>query len=378
MKNAMKYFATFLLLCTLANVSSAQIRFTADEYFAGFSQTSSSGTSYSSTDLTGLAALIAKSGAGMSWDLGNRAYSTNSTYAGTQTVLTYPGGAALADDADFLVSTHVLKSVPNDPTQPTAYLFIKFNQTGLWFVGFSQDSMGVTKKLAAYVPPMQQIGFPLTYQTAWQSNSDIHSPSLPQGASFSTAIDAVADAYGTLITPTSAHKKADGTPMAAGDAIRVKTKTTNTTSITIPGFGTITTVTVDYSFQWYTKTGHSATISADTNVTPTGASYSVEGSSSVFDNYSYSSPENILNLYLSANPASNSETKFFYTMPKDGNAQVSLMDPLGREIHMLQNGHASAGQNIIPIDVSKLSSGTYFIRVNTDGMTATRKLIITK
>ena len=85
-----------------------------------------------------------------------------------------------------------------------------------------------------------------------------------------------------------------------------------------------------------------------------------------------------MNLYLSANPASNTETKIFFTMKNEGNAQVSLMDPLGREVHMLLNGRAVAGQNIIPIDPSKLTSGTYFIRVNADGLTATRKLIITK
>lgn len=371
----MKYFAAVLLLCTLSKVSSAQITFTSDEYFAGFSQSSSSGTSYSSIDITGLGALIAKSGAGMSWDLGNRIYTQDAAPTSTTTILTYPGGAALADDADFLISTHVLKSVPNDQTKPTQYLFIKFDQTGFWFVGFSQDSMGIKKKIAAYVPPSQQVKFPLTYQTVWQSTSDVHTPSLPSGVSISIAIDAVVDAYGTLITPTSVHKKGDGTPMASGDALRIKTKTTNTTVISVPGLNE-TLVTVDYSFQWYTKTGHSATISADTNVTPTGASYSVQGSSSVFDNYS--SPENMLNLYLSANPASNSETKLFYTMKGDGNAQVSLMDPLGREVHMLHNGHALAGQNMIPIDPSKLSAGTYFIRVNAEGITATSKLIITK
>ncbi len=134
--------------------------------------------------------------------------------------------------------------------------------------------------------------------------------------------------------------------MASGDALRVKTKTTTTLSITIAGM-TYNTVTVAYTFQWYTKNGHSATIDADTNQTATGASYSAQGTNAVGDYYS--SPENLLNLYLSA-----------------------------REVHMLLNCPVEAGQNIIPIDPSKLTSGTYFIRVTTEGITATRKLIITK
>ena len=65
-------------------------------------------------------------------------------------------------------------------------------------------------------------------------------------------------------------------------------------------------------------------------------------------------------------------------MKNEGNAQVSLMDALGREVHMLQNGHVQAGQNIIPIDPTKLAAGAYFICINADGITAMRKLIITK
>jgi hypothetical protein len=372
----MKYFVTVLFLMLLAPTSNGQISFSYQEAFAAFSQAATSqATSFSSTDVTGLNALIAKSGAGMSWDFGNRVYTQDAASSGTETILTYPGGAALADDADFMISTHVLQSVPNDPTKPTVYVFIKFDQNGYWIVGESQDSMGVKKKLAAYVPPQQQLQFPLTYTSSWQSTSDLHSPLLPSGASDTISIDAVADAYGTLTTPTIAHKQGGSSPMASGDALRVKTK--NTTAIHI-SIGPITEsiVTVNYTFQYYTKTGHSATIDADTNVNATGAHYSVQGINSVADNYS--STENLLNLYLSQNPASNTETKLFYTMKNDGNTQVSIMDALGREVHMLQNGFAPAGQNIIPIDPTKLSAGTYFLRVNADGMSATQKLIIQK
>ncbi len=33
-------------------------------------------------------------------------------------------------------------------------------------VGFSQDCMGIKKKVDAYVAPEQQLKFPLTYQTS--------------------------------------------------------------------------------------------------------------------------------------------------------------------------------------------------------------------
>ncbi|MDP4230282.1 MAG: T9SS type A sorting domain-containing protein [Bacteroidota bacterium] len=367
----MKYLVSLMLLVACANLASAQsITFTADEYFAGFGQSANNQTSFSTTDISGLDALIAKTGPNMTWDFSGRIYTQDPAPTGTSTILTYPGGAPLANDPDFVTSTHVLKSVPNDPTQPIEYIFMKFNSNGLWVVGASQDSLGMTKKVAAYVPPLQQLAFPLTYQTAWQSTSDFRITGLPTGA-YTMSVDAIADAYGTLVTPSSIHQKNGPTPMASSDALRVKTKNTNTISLF-----SFSQTTVDYGFDWYTKTGHSASISADTNVAPTGASYAVQGSSSVSDKYF--SPENYLNLYLTANPASTSETRLYFTLKNGGNAQVSMMDVLGNEVHRLHDGPAVSGQNLIPIDPTKFAAGTYLIRVQAEGMTATRKLIITK
>jgi hypothetical protein len=370
----MKHFATILFLFLLATTCNAQISFSADEFLAAFGQSATSGTTFSSTDLSGVDALIAKSGAGQSWDFGNRIYTQNASSTATTTILTNPGDAPLGNDPDFSGSTHVIKTVQADPTRPISYLFIKLDQTGYWWLGFSQDSMGVKRKIASYVPPQQQLKFPLTYQTSWQSTSNVNI-GLPPGSSYTIAVDAIADAYGTLITPTSAHKQGNPSPMASGDALRVKTKNTTTSSFTIPGVGTFGTTTVDYSFQYYTKNGHSANIGADTNVAPTSISYSVLGGSGVADNYS---PENSLELNLSANPASNTVTTLSVTMKKDGNLQVGLIDALGNQVRILHNGFVQVGESIIPIDPSKLSPGIYFIRVSTPDINATRKLIITK
>jgi hypothetical protein len=374
----MKYFFTVLVLLTLSVTANAQISFTADEYFAFFNQSSVTGTSYSSTDLTGLDALIAKSGASQSWDFGNRVYTQDPPAAATQTLLTYPGGAALASDPDFASSTHVLKTVPNDPTQPTIYIFIKYDQTGYWWLGSSEDSLGVATKVFGYAPPQQQLKFPLTFGTSWQSTSNVHSPLFPEGSgtTYAIAYEGSVDAYGTLITPTSAHKQ-ENSPMASSDALRLKSKQTTTLTFQIPMVGTFITTSVTYNFQFLTKNGHSADIGADTNVKPTSVSYSApNGGSAVYDNYP--SAENLLNLYFSANPASNSETKLSFTTKQSGNVAVSVMDALGKEVRMLHNGPAQAGQNIIAIDPTKFAAGTYFIRVNVNGLAATRKLIITK
>ncbi|MEI8135005.1 MAG: hypothetical protein WCH46_08020 [bacterium] len=360
----MKLFVTFLLVLVLASSGIAQISFSSADFLAAYGQVGVPSTQFTSTVLTGLDALIGITGAGVSWDIGNRTFTQDGTPASTSTLLTYPGGAALANDPDFTASTHVFKSVPSDPTQPTTYLFIKFTDVGYWWLGTSQDSMGTKSKVFGYAPPQYKAKFPLTYQTSWQSSSTVHSDLFPAGSTYTVAIDAIVDGYGTLLTPTSTHLK-NGTPVptATSDAIRVKTKNTSTISFVI-GPINYSSTTVNYSFEYFTKSGHSATISADTNVKATGITYSTQGGSAVDQ---YLSPENLLNLYLSSNPASNIETKLSFNMKKAGNAQVDIMDALGHNVQVLHKGNAEVGQNIIPIDPTKLSCGTYFIRVAIDG-----------
>ncbi len=84
-----------------------------------------------------------------------------------------------------------------------------------------------------------------------------------------------------------------------------------------------------------------------------------------------------LNLTLSENPASGSDMRIIYTLPIASATQVMLMDELGRSVRMLQNGHALAGQNSISLDTQSLIPGTYFIRVEANGMSAMQKLVIT-
>jgi hypothetical protein len=85
-----------------------------------------------------------------------------------------------------------------------------------------------------------------------------------------------------------------------------------------------------------------------------------------------------LNLTLSENPASSSEAKVFFTLPEAGFAQMLLMDELGRNVRLLQNGFAQAGQNEVVIDPLALDPGTYFVRVEANGMTAMQKFVVAR
>ncbi len=83
-----------------------------------------------------------------------------------------------------------------------------------------------------------------------------------------------------------------------------------------------------------------------------------------------------LNLTLSENPASSSETKVLFTIPDVGFAQILIMDALGRNVRMLQNGFVQSGQNEVTIDPLTLELGTYFVRLTVNGMSAMQKLVI--
>ncbi len=85
-----------------------------------------------------------------------------------------------------------------------------------------------------------------------------------------------------------------------------------------------------------------------------------------------------VSLTLSGNPASGSEVKAIFTLADAGVVQVKLMDELGREVRMLQNGHASKGQNMVTIDPLTVEAGTYFVRVEANGTSAMQKLVITR
>ena len=358
----MKYLVTLLLLTLFAGNASAQITITSSDFLTrgGPSNNSTSYSTSLSQDLPTLQGLVNVTGTNQTWNFNGPTYTTVAD-TGTATVLVYSTDLPLATDPDFTASTNVIKSVPVDPTQPTIYEFIEVNDAGFWILGVSQDSAGVSSKLLSYTPPMQELKFPLTYGTTWTSSSSFNISSLSQGESLTMSIDAIADGYGTLIVP----------PSHSSDALRVKVK--NTTVISVQGFGI---TNISYSYNWYTKDPYSANISADPNQQATSGGYSIASGGSLVP--PTASSADALNLYLSQNPASFAETKLSYTLKDGGPIQVAIIDPLGRSVRILQDGHASAGQNIIPIDPKAFATGTYFIRVTGDGVTAMRKLVITR
>ena len=66
------------------------------------------------------------------------------------------------------------------------------------------------------------------------------------------------------------------------------------------------------------------------------------------------------------NPATN-ETNFKFSLAKNADVRVELVDMTGRNLRMLHNGSMTAGEHAIRIETADLAAGNYLVMVRTSG-----------
>lgn len=74
------------------------------------------------------------------------------------------------------------------------------------------------------------------------------------------------------------------------------------------------------------------------------------------------------------NPVTNINVR----VPKAGNVKISVYDITGKEVSVLVNEYLEAGTYNIDFDASHLTSGTYFYRMEANGFTDVKKMILVK
>lgn len=74
----------------------------------------------------------------------------------------------------------------------------------------------------------------------------------------------------------------------------------------------------------------------------------------------------------------NPETNIKYSIPTASNVKLTLHDVTGREVVVLLNEYKNPGFYDIKVNASRLSSGVYFYRIETEGFNAIRKMIVIK
>lgn len=74
----------------------------------------------------------------------------------------------------------------------------------------------------------------------------------------------------------------------------------------------------------------------------------------------------------------NPSTKISYAISKSSFVNISVFDMTGKKISALVNENKAAGSHEINFDASDLSAGIYFYKLQVEGMTETRKMILNK
>ncbi len=74
----------------------------------------------------------------------------------------------------------------------------------------------------------------------------------------------------------------------------------------------------------------------------------------------------------------NAYTALKYSLPDAGRVQVSIYDLLGRKVETLVDEEMQAGQHQVVWDASGHSSGAYFYRLQVEGFSETKKMLLLK
>ncbi len=74
----------------------------------------------------------------------------------------------------------------------------------------------------------------------------------------------------------------------------------------------------------------------------------------------------------------NPTTVISYRLPIAAQVTLRIYDVLGREVETLVNSHQHAGEYSVTLDAAHLSSGIYYYRLQTEGFTETKQLVLIK
>jgi hypothetical protein len=77
------------------------------------------------------------------------------------------------------------------------------------------------------------------------------------------------------------------------------------------------------------------------------------------------------------NPAGETVT-LKYALPEAREITIAVYDVLGRRVARLVDGPKEAGIHQASLAAGRLPSGTYFVRMQTDGVSETRRLVVVK
>ena len=342
----MKRIFAFILISGRFAVALGQLTVTASD-FHSLNGSADSVWNYSSTDSSGLSAIIANSGADRTWDLSKRTFQP---LGGTIVrYSSFPDGAPFSNDSAF-ASCNIVESL-GDTASGAAWLYLTLNDNG-----FYSSGQVITGMKTTMVPQYPSYEFPLTYGSQW--NGSYTTTSTYNGSQIGTASVSyinVVDGWGTVITPEGNFS-----------CLRLRNSNESTASGT-----TITTV----SYFFVGKTQTYATITSMSG--SSGVSYSRTEILTGVKEEQPTEPVNFDLLQNYPNPF-NPSTTISYHLASNVFAILKVTDVLGREVATLVNERQNAGDHSVIFDANNLPSGLYFYTLEAGTYHATKKFLLLK
>jgi hypothetical protein len=102
-----------------------------------------------------------------------------------------------------------------------------------------------------------------------------------------------------------------------------------------------------------------------------GAGWEKSGTGKTGEVYTYSLNQNYPNPF-------NPSTTIEYSLERDGNVEIEIMDILGRRVTLLVNEHRQKGYHTVNFNATNLSSGIYFYRIKSGKFVETKKMLLLK
>jgi hypothetical protein len=355
----MKKMLLLIAVFALAAPASAQITFSADEFIERYTnaQNSTKYLFYTSEDTMYIRAEINRKGANASWDIRNRTFIEDTAETDNSVLLANPKDAPLSDNKWLKDATHVWFDKANDLTDSYYYTYMKIDNTGIYTLGSVSVNDGIPKLTLAYETPLMEYKLPLVFGTTWTTTSRVIDET-GEPTLVSHTRSGNVDGYGMVTTPKGSastlrlHLKWRTTFFSDGAEFNIETN----------------------SFNWLTKKGINAVVTADSALKPSRVFFWTPIAASVKDT---KKEENKYMMQFTNNPVSN-ETTLSFEMPKTDTVVAYLADANGKEVRQLFTGMATQGSNSISLNSSGIANGTYFVRMVSASGVGTQKLIIAK
>jgi hypothetical protein len=133
---------------------------------------------------------------------------------------------------------------------------------------------------------------------------------------------------------------------------------------------------IRFFYQYYVKTNEEHILDNSKQITKT-----VESITLTINSYRF--PDNISQVpapssELSQNTPNpfSSETVIRYSLPEPGTIRLSVLDPYGREVSLLEHSFREAGDHSVNFNASGLKPGVYLCKLSCNGFSSVRKMLL--